>query len=148
MHQDRAVLLVVSFGQPKPLERTQVAQPRRKILLLIIYQSSVNSPCSSDPAQEFPVRQSLHLDVCFLIEETAELLVEPLLEARELGVAPWEGDVGQQLRPHLLLALQHGVVDQLGETAGLLAGKGGLKQQHQTLWTLSTLSYQRNCRHF
>ena len=30
MQQDRAVLLIVSFAQPKPLERTQVAQPRNR----------------------------------------------------------------------------------------------------------------------
>ena len=114
----------------------------------------MNSPRSSDPAQEFPVRQSLHLDVGFLIKQTAQLLVEPLLEARELGVAPGQGDVGQQLRPDLLIALQHGVVDQLGETAGLLTGKGRLKQENCIRqpsghsWTAWTLSYQRNCRHF
>ena len=90
-----------------------------------------NSPCSSHPAQQFSVRQSLHLDVGFLIKQTAQLLVQPLLKSRELGVPAGQSDVGQQLGPYLLIALQHGVVDELGQTAGLLTGKGRLKQQQQ-----------------
>ena len=38
MHQDRAILLIVSFGQPKPLERTQVAQPRKRRNDQLIYE--------------------------------------------------------------------------------------------------------------
>ena len=70
-------------------------------------------PSSSNPAQQFSVRQSLHFDGSFLIEQTGQFLVEPLLKPRELGVPAGESDVGQQLRPDGLLALEDGVVDKL-----------------------------------
>ena len=83
-------------------------------------------PRSSNPAQQFSVRQSLHFDGSFLIKETGQFLVEPLLEARELCVATREGDVGEELRPDGLLALEDRVVDELGQSARLLVSEARL----------------------
>ena len=86
-----------------------------------------NLPSSANPAEQFSIGQSLHFNGGLLVKQTGQFLVEPLLEARELGVAAGQSNVGEELRPHALLALEDGVVDELGEAAGLLVGEGRLQ---------------------